>query len=196
MKMKRRSRKPEIERWPDVLTARFSGFSFCPLASGSRLLASGIWLLVLNGCATAPKSVPQPPVNVSPQFAPASAPETKPPAPPPKPPPAPSRVAPPPVPAFIPAPPKGKDEFVLSIDSEPAGAVIVVNDIPIGKAPLRLKVKTTAQGFFRDYMTVKARFLATSSAETSSTVEDDCTPLEKVPREIIFTPRGAQRRQP
>ena len=81
----------------------------------------------------------------------------------------------------------------MSIDSEPSGAVIVVNDIPIGKAPLQLKVKTTLQGFFRDYMTVKARFLATSSEETSVTVEDDCTPRDKIPGKIIFTPQGAQR---
>jgi hypothetical protein len=83
----------------------------------------------------------------------------------------------------------------MSIDSEPSGAIIVVNGIPIGKAPQRLKVKTTPQGFFRDYMTVKARFLATSEEETSITVEDDCTPLEKIPREIMFTPLGAQRQR-
>ena len=116
-------------------------------------------------------------------------------------------VANPPVPVHKPSPaPPGKvlppastttsapekDEFVLSIDSEPAGAIIVVNDIPIGKAPLRLKVKATPQGFFRDYLTVKARFLATSAAETSRTVEEDCTPLEKIPGGIMFTPQGAQ----
>jgi hypothetical protein len=83
----------------------------------------------------------------------------------------------------------------MSIDSDPSGATIVVNGIPIGKAPLQLKVKTTLQGFFRDYMTVKARFLATSSDETSITVEDDCTPREKIPWEIIFTPQGSQRWQ-
>jgi PEGA domain len=105
--------------------------------------------------------------------------------------PAPTSVAPPPV--STPAPPK--DEFVMSIDSDPSGATIVINGIPIGKAPLQLKVKTTLQGFFRDYMTVKARFLATSSDETSITVEDDCTPREKIPEKIMFTPQGSQRRQ-
>jgi hypothetical protein len=149
----------------------------------------------LSGCVTAPKSVPPPPPNLSPQAppAPAAVPETRPPAPPPKPPPAAPSVAPPPAAVSTPAPPK--DEFVMAIDSEPSGAVIVVNGVPIGKAPLQLKVKATLQGFFRDYMTVKARFLATSEDETSITVEDDCTPRDKIPREIIFMPQGAQRQQ-
>jgi hypothetical protein len=147
---------------------------------------------VLNGCVTAPKSVPKPPPNLSPQAAPVAAPENKPPAPGPKPAPVP-RAAPPPAAVSTPALPK--DECVLSIDSEPSGATIVVNGIPIGKAPLQLRVKTTLQGFFRDYVTVKARFLATSEDETSITVEDDCTPREKIPGKIIFTPQGAQRQQ-
>jgi hypothetical protein len=154
------------------------------------LLVSALWLLTLAGCVTAPKSVPAPPPNLSPQAAPVAAPENKPPAPAPKPVAAPSAAPPP---AAISTPALPKDEFVMSIDSEPSGATIVVNGIPIGKAPLQLEVKITPQGFFRDYLTVKARFLATSSDETSITVEDDCTPRDKIPGEITFTPQGAQR---
>jgi hypothetical protein len=160
--------------------------------TGISLQFSAFSLLILAGCVTAPKSVPPPPPNIfPPPAAPAAAPKNKPPAPPPRPPPAPKSVTP--SPASTPAPPK--DEFVMSIDSDPSGATIVVNGIPIGKAPLQLKVKTTPQGFFRDYLTVKARFLATSEDETSITVEDDCTPREKIPNKIIFTPQGAQRWQ-
>jgi hypothetical protein len=156
-------------------------------------LASGIWLLISSGCVTAPQPVPPPPANLSPQAppAPVTVPENKRPAPPPVPPPAPLSVASPP--ASKPAPPK--DEFVMSIDSDPSGAIIVVNGIPVGKAPLQLKVKTALQGFFRDYITVKARFLATSADETSITVEDDCTPRDKIPDKIIFTPQGSRRWQ-
>jgi hypothetical protein len=152
------------------------------------ILHSVLFIWLLAGCVTAPKSVPAPPPNLSPQAAPVAAPENKPPAPAPKPVAAPSAALPP---ASTPALPK--DEFVMSIDSEPSGATIVVNGIPIGKAPLQLEVKITPQGFFRDYLTVKARFLATSSDETSITVEDDCTPRDKIPGEITFTPQGAQR---
>jgi hypothetical protein len=81
----------------------------------------------------------------------------------------------------------------MAIDSDPSGAIVVVNGIPIGKAPLQLKVKITLQGFFRDYLTIKVRFLAMSAEETSLTVEDDCTPREKIPGKITFTPQGAQR---
>lgn len=72
---------------------------------------------------------------------------------------------------------------------------MVVNNIPIGKAPLRLKVKATPLGFFRDYVTVKARFLAADPTQTSQTVEEDCTPLQKIPAAILFTPQGSQRQE-
>jgi hypothetical protein len=154
------------------------------------ILHSSFVIFFLSGCATAPKSVPAPPPNLSPQAAPAAVPENKPRAPAPKPAAAPSAASPP---AAVLTPVLPKDEFAMAIDSEPSGATIVVNGIPIGKAPLQLKVKTTLQGFFRDYLTVKARFLATNSDETSITVEDDCTPREKIPGKIMFTPQGAQR---
>ncbi|HXA13788.1 MAG TPA: PEGA domain-containing protein [Opitutaceae bacterium] len=103
---------------------------------------------------------------------------------------------PPRVPSPVVAPAPAKNEFVLAIESEPAGAIIVVNNTPVGKAPLKLAIKGTPLGFFRDYVMVKARFLATSLTETSITVEEDCTPLEKIPGKLVFTPQGAQRRQP
>jgi hypothetical protein len=170
------------DKKPLLLVFCLSSSGICPLISA---------LCFLSGCVTAPKSVPAPPPNLSPQATPAQAQENKPPAPVPKPAATAPSVAPPP--AAVPTPALPKDELVLAIDSEPSGATIVVNGIPIGKAPLQLKVKITLQGFFRDYLTVKARFLATSEDETSITVEDDCTPREKIPVKIIFTPQGAHR---
>ncbi|MGA3006952.1 MAG: hypothetical protein ABSE59_03575 [Opitutaceae bacterium] len=168
------------------------------LAAGAvlRLLLIGFLLLVFNGCATPPKSVPPPPPKILPPAATAPPPapvpvkETRSLTPVPQRSPLPPAKATPPAPVVPPATPQG--EIVVAIESRPDGALIVVNDIPIGKAPQRLKVQTTSLGFFRDYMTVKARFLATSPDETSTTVEEDCTPLKKIPGAIFFTPQGAQ----
>src|SRR5579884_1437639 len=190
MKSEIRDQKSEVrgQRWPRQVAS-----ALCLLIAGSCLL--------LAGCATAPKSVPLRPPALTPAPAPPAAPpETKPappppsPAPAPQPPPAPPSTPPSPQ-AAAPEPTVEKDELVVAIDSQPSGATVVVNNIPIGKAPLRLKVKATPQGFFRDYLTVKARFLAANASETSQTVEEDCTPLQKIPSGILFTPRGTQRQE-
>jgi hypothetical protein len=195
VKLKVESRESKVQR-PE---AKGRSGKRLPIGmTGISLQLSAFSFLILSGCATAPKSVPLAPPNLAPQAAPAPSPAPAA-APENKPPPAPPKASPPPPPPFPPAastPVPAKGELIISIDSNPAGAVIVVNDIPIGKAPQRLKVKTTPQGFFRDYMTLKARFLATSAEEKSSSVEEDFTPREKIPGKILFTPQGAQRRQP
>lgn len=82
---------------------------------------------------------------------------------------------------------------MMRIESDPPGAVIVVNGRPVGKAPVSLAVKATPQGFFEDYLDVRARFVATSADETSHTVEQEFTPREKVPALLRFTPGGVER---
>ena len=84
-------------------------------------------------------------------------------------------------------------EMAIDVTSEPAGAMILVNDRPAGHAPLRLAVKTTSQGFCADYLTIKARFVAGDPSQVSQTTETDLTPREKAPRELVFTPQGVQR---
>jgi hypothetical protein len=84
-------------------------------------------------------------------------------------------------------------EAAIDITSEPAGATILVNDRPSGKTPLRLAVKTTPQGFCADYLTIKARFIASDASQVSQTTEADLTPREKAPRELVFTPQGVKR---
>ena len=84
-------------------------------------------------------------------------------------------------------------EAAIDITSEPAGATILVNDRPSGKTPLRLAVKTTSQGFCADYLTIKARFIASDASQVSQTTEADLTPREKAPRELVFTPQGVER---
>jgi hypothetical protein len=131
-----------------------------------RSLASGLTLLLLaGGCARVP-TVRAP--AVEPGAAPAAS---------------------SPAPAASPR----SNEAAIEITSEPAGATILVNDRPSGKAPLRLAVKTTPQGFCADYLTIKARFIASDASQASQTTEADLTPREKAPRELVFTPQGVQR---
>jgi len=81
----------------------------------------------------------------------------------------------------------------MLVESEPAGATIVVDGRPVGKAPLHLGVPATALGFFRDYVEIRARFIAENESEESHTATEEFSPREKVPAVLRFTPAGAQR---
>jgi PEGA domain len=134
-----------------------------------RLLSPVLGLLFMAGCQSKPA--------VHPPLAPVAIPAVVPP------------VAP--TPALPPVPP---GEAMIEITSEPAGARIIVNDLPVGRAPLRLTFQVTPQGFSVDYVTIKARFVAENVSQVSQTVETEFTPLEKVPAAILFSLQGAQRR--
>ena len=81
----------------------------------------------------------------------------------------------------------------LLVESTPPGAVIVVDGRPVGKAPVWIAVPDTPQGFFRDYMEIRARFIAADPSGDSRTFMEEFTPREKVPAVLHFTPEGAQR---
>lgn len=139
------------------------------------------------------KAPPSAPAAPSPVAAPARTPE-----PPATPPPTVPPVLPPPVSPVAPpaAPPKEAPPvaaLTMLVESVPPGAIIVVDGRPVGKAPVRVPVPDTPQGFFRDYMEIRARFLATDPTGGSRTVMEEFTPREKVPAVLHFTPDGAQR---
>lgn len=52
----------------------------------------------------------------------------------------------------------------------------------------------TAQGFSRGTVSIKARFVAEDSSQTSTTIEEELTPLDKLPTALIFTPDRVQRK--
>ncbi len=83
--------------------------------------------------------------------------------------------------------------MAVLVESEPAGAIIVVDGRPMGKAPLRIVVSATALGFFRGYVEIRARFIAEDEADESHTVTEEFSPREKVPVVLHFTPGGDQR---
>jgi hypothetical protein len=85
------------------------------------------------------------------------------------------------------------DEASIEITSEPAGARIIVNNQLVGRAPLRVKLKITPQGFCSDYTAINARFVAEDATQISQTVGTEITPREKVPARIYFSPQGAKR---
>jgi hypothetical protein len=82
---------------------------------------------------------------------------------------------------------------MLFVESTPPGATIVMDGRPMGKAPLHLSIPATPLGFFRDYVELRARFIAADETEVSRTATEEFTPREKVPAVLQFTPDGAQR---
>ncbi|MDD2764427.1 MAG: PEGA domain-containing protein [Opitutaceae bacterium] len=84
-------------------------------------------------------------------------------------------------------------KLTLLVESAPPGAIIVVDGRPVGKAPVRITVPATPLGFFRDYVEIRARFVAADATEVTHTTLEEFTPREKVPAVLRFTPEGAQR---
>lgn len=83
--------------------------------------------------------------------------------------------------------------LTMLVESDPTGATIVVDGRPVGKAPLELCLQATARGFFREYVEIRARFIATNESEESQTAIEEFSPREKVPSVLHFTPAGSQR---
>ena len=137
------------------------------------VLSSVLGVLVFAGCATMRR-----PPSAAPGFAQPAVPVVK-------------------LPATPPTAPSGKapsvPEQMMLVESVPPGAIIVVAGRPVGKAPLRLAVPATAQGFFLNDVEIRARFVATDATGVSRTATEEFTPREKVPVALHFTPEGAQR---
>ena len=96
-----------------------------------------------------------------------------------------------PQPAAQPALPAG--EYALQIESEPSGATVVMNGKPCGKTPCRVVLAGNARGFLREQVSLKVRFIAADASQSSQTVEEVLTPLDRVPTALRFTPAGATR---
>lgn len=84
-------------------------------------------------------------------------------------------------------------EYAILVESLPAGGTVVVNGIPVGRAPQRIVLPGSSHGFFRDDVSLKVRFIAQDATRTSQTVEELLTPLDRIPAVVRFTPSGATR---
>lgn len=87
----------------------------------------------------------------------------------------------------------GNAIWTVRIVSQPEGAIVLVDGRPVGRTPHELQVMASGQGFFREPLAVRVRFLANSPGGESVTVQENFTTLERVPATILFTPQGAQR---
>lgn len=83
--------------------------------------------------------------------------------------------------------------YAIMVESQPSGATVVIDGIPVGRSPRRVVVPGTSMGFFRDAISIKVRFLATDAQSMSQTVEEQLTPRDRIPAALMFTPGGARR---
>lgn len=83
----------------------------------------------------------------------------------------------------------------LWVDSEPAGMMVVVDGVPVGRTPRRVELEVTPQGFARHPATIRVRFVAESAQQTSVTTELVLTPRDRVPAQVQFTRERVLRRQ-
>lgn len=90
-------------------------------------------------------------------------------------------------------PPEGR--AWVWVDSEPAGAMVVVDGAPVGRTPRRVEMDVTPQGFSRHGATIRVRFVAETVRETSVTTELVLTPRDRVPSRVEFTRERVVRRQ-
>lgn len=140
------------------------------------IIAGGL-LVLLAGCATGPagSSPGAPAGGVEPPAARAG------------------RAAPAAVPAGGAAdtPPAGF--YFLEVESDPPGCTVVVDGMPVGKAPLRLTLPGTDRGFFREEVSIRVRFIAEGAGRPSASIEEKLSPTDRIPARIVFTPAGARR---
>lgn len=95
--------------------------------------------------------------------------------------------------APLPVVPEG--EVAVLVESDPPGAMVVVNGVPVGRAPRTVVLPVTAQGFARNAISIKVRFVAEESGQQSQTTEALLTPLDKMPACLVFTPSKVQRKR-
>ncbi len=83
--------------------------------------------------------------------------------------------------------------YVVQVESEPGGATVVVDGVPVGRTPCAITLAGTDGGFFRNTVSVRVRFIAEDPAFASATVEEAFALTDRIPARIVFTPAGAKR---
>ncbi|MFT3780451.1 MAG: PEGA domain-containing protein [Nibricoccus sp.] len=89
--------------------------------------------------------------------------------------------------------PRKPGEFTVLVESDPSGATVVLDGVPLGRTPRQIVLVGNSRGFCRNDVSIKVRFIASDTAHASQTVEEVLTPLDKIPAVIRFTQQGATR---
>jgi hypothetical protein len=71
--------------------------------------------------------------------------------------------------------------------------MIVVDGRPVGRTPFELEVDTANNGFFKQALSIRARFVASDTVVESFSVDEELGPLERVPLALVFSRDGVQR---
>ena len=169
-----------------------------PNTAIAMLVAAG--LLFQSGCTTS--ETPVPAAEPVPELAPSHHPPA--PSEEPEPQPQPVAVTPPENPPQVTKSPPVQATPVkpvpqlpvhlkIRIESNPVGAMIVVDGKPLGRTPVDLVVDAANNGFFKEPMTIRARFVASDAASESISVDERLGPLERVPLALVFSRDGVQR---
>lgn len=78
----------------------------------------------------------------------------------------------------------------VRIDSQPTGALILVDGRVVGHTPLFVTVPVSRHGFFPDTLTIRARFLAEDQSYGPVSVTAEFGVLDRVPSGVFFNPHG------
>lgn len=87
----------------------------------------------------------------------------------------------------------GLSDFEMVVESEPSGAQVVVDGMPLAKTPCRMLLNGSTTGFCLEAFSVKARFIASDAGVKSQTVEELFTKHDRIPAKLKFTMAGATR---
>ena len=74
----------------------------------------------------------------------------------------------------------------ITVTSEPAHGMVVVNRQPIGLAPQAVEIESTPAGFFREPISIGVRFVSKDVGDASITEVTDFSVLDRVPARLEF----------
>ncbi len=170
----------------------FHPFAATPPHTAAAVILIAAAVLLGASCATVPSPGTPPPIQAEPREAPEPVTTPLQPGTPTPTHAGPAEPLPAPV-APTPSQRAAREQLTIHIESNPAGAMIVVDGKPIGRAPLDIAFDAASNGFFKEPVIIRARFVANDAAGESFSVDARLGPLERIPLALVFSHDGVQR---